>query len=96
MIQCKISGCRNLSTICNDCSRVVCTKNLPQTVEWISVKDQPPPAMRDVLFLAGDYVFSGWNESVQPEEDPSYCSHQDFDSDLITHWMPYPKSIGKS
>jgi hypothetical protein len=51
--------------------------------------------MKDVLFSAGTYVFSGWNESVQPEEDPSYCSREDFDSDEITHWMPYPKPQGK-
>ena len=91
MIQCKISGCRNLSTICNDCSRVVCTKKLPLSFEWISVGELAPPAMEDILLLAGDYIVKGWNECVQPEEDPSYCSYQDFDSDEVTHWMYLPK-----
>jgi len=91
MIPCKIRGCRNLQNVCKDCGRIVCTMTFQPPSDWICVKDQVPPAMKDVLLLAGNLVVKGWNESVQPEEDPSYCSYQDFDSDEITHWMPYPQ-----
>ncbi len=63
---------------------------------WIDVKKSPPPPMRTVLLCVKGEVVVGWNESVQPEEDPSYCSWECWPedsegSDGVTHWMPLPK-----
>lgn len=57
--------------------------------EWIDVTKEPPPPMTDVLLYGDGRVVMGWNESVYPAEDPSYCSYQDFDE--VTHWMPLPQ-----
>jgi hypothetical protein len=54
--------------------------------------------METVLVCMDGKTIIGWNESVQPEEDASYCTWRgDFDGKVIvhgeeiTHWMPLPK-----
>jgi hypothetical protein len=48
--------------------------------------------MKDVLLLSDGKIYMGWDECVQPEENPSYCSFDPkFDAELVTHWMPLPK-----
>jgi len=60
--------------------------------EWISVKDRPPPPMQTVILCIGGIVIPGWNESTQPEEDPSYCTWEgQFGIEDVTHWMPLPE-----
>lgn len=64
--------------------------------EWISVEDRPPPPMQTVILCYEGRSIVGWNESVQPEEDPSYCTWERCPWDLlgsegVTHWMPLPK-----
>jgi hypothetical protein len=43
-------------------------------INWIDVKNCPPPPMQDVLLAYAGGTVIGWNESTQPEEDPSYCT----------------------
>ena len=62
-------------------------------MNWINVKDEEAPPMRTVLLAVEGKVIAGWNESVQPEEDPSYCSweHEEkFGIEGVTHWMKFP------
>lgn len=66
-------------------------------MEWISVKDRIPPPMEDVILCVNnENVMPGWNESVQPEEDPSYvsilCKTVEWPDEgiYVTHWMPLP------
>jgi len=52
--------------------------------------------MTTVILCVGEHVMVGWNESVQPEEDPSYASWEYFPSNYpeevsVTHWMPLPQ-----
>ena len=67
--------------------------------EWISVKERHAPPMETVLLCVGNTVFAGWNESVQPNEEPSYCKYNEGDDngvgvcfgiEGVTHWMPLP------
>ena len=65
--------------------------------KWISLKNERPPSM--VILLLTIYrnglrdVAAGWDEAVQPEEDPSWCSCDPgidlFDYE-VTHWMNFP------
>ncbi len=91
MNECKIYGCRLLQTVCITCGRVVCTKTFPLVQEWISVKDQRLSPFQDVLLCADGKIVIGWDEACQPEEDPAYCSFQEFDPDKVTHFMHLPK-----
>lgn len=62
---------------------------------WFDAIKNPPPAMKDVLLVYEGRVITGWNESTQSEEDPSYCSCEINDcfigTEGVTHWMPIPK-----
>lgn len=62
--------------------------------DWIDVNLEKPPFMKDLVFaMSSGQVLSGWNESCEPEEDPSYCFHQhwlDVEGE-VTHFAPYPK-----
>lgn len=72
-------------------------------LEWIDVRNEVPPAMADVFFLiyipplrrndedSGYRVVIGWNESIYPEQAPSYCSYQDFDDEDLIGWMNFIK-----
>jgi hypothetical protein len=62
-------------------------------MKWISVEDRHAPPMRTVLLYINDKVLPGWNESTQPEEEPSYCTWEGevFGAEGVTHWMPLPK-----
>lgn len=67
-----------------------------RTSSWIDAVKTPPPAMQDVLLYADGEILLGWNESVQPEEDPSYCvalrdSRSCMSLENVTHWMQLPK-----
>ena len=65
-------------------------------IEWISIKFDRPPRMREVLLFSDNDIYIGWDECVQPEEDPSFVSYDhDFDSDCVTHWMYLPEKPGK-
>lgn len=62
---------------------------------WFDAKKTPAPPMETVLLCVDGKVLPGWNESVQPEEGPSYCSWEHWPESLIggegvTHWMPLP------
>lgn len=65
-------------------------------MKWkkIKSKEDAPPPMHDVLLYADGKILKGWNESVQPEEDPSYCSCEDglLTPEEVTHWMKLPKA----
>jgi hypothetical protein len=63
---------------------------------WIDAKKIPAPPMRTVILCYEGKAIVGWNESVQPEEDPSYCSWEPCPWTLlgdegVTHWMPLPE-----
>jgi hypothetical protein len=65
--------------------------------QWISVEDGAPPAMDTVLLCVHGEVIVGWNESTQPEEEPSYCSWEPWPESFIsgegvTHWMALPEA----
>ncbi len=57
--ECHITGCRNLQTTCVSCGRIVCTRCLPKSMEWISVKDLEPELYTFVLVFANN---QGTNE----------------------------------
>jgi Protein of unknown function (DUF551) len=63
--------------------------------EWIRTKDRIPPSMDTVILYVGGKVMVGWNEAVQPEEDPIYTSWEEWpestlDGEGVTHWMALP------
>ncbi len=64
--------------------------------EWISAKDRPSPSMETVWLYVDGHIVAGWNEAVQPEETPAYCTWEqgcyDLDMDHVTHWMAKPES----
>ncbi len=93
MTDCQKRGCRNLEWKCSDCGRIVSTALFLKPEEWISVKDRPSPPMQTVNLCINGKVLPGWNESVQPEEDPSYCTWEGegFGAEGVTHWMPLPE-----
>lgn len=64
---------------------------------WISTKIRPAPPMETVQLCVDGKVIVGWNESIQPEEDPSYCSWEGWPESCIsgegvTHWAPLLKA----
>ena len=91
MTECESRGCRNLAWKCADCGRTDATV-LTMYKQWISVDELVPPAMQTVLLCINGKVLPGWNESVQPEEDPSYCTWEGdpFGAEGVTHWMQLP------
>jgi hypothetical protein len=94
MNECEKRGCRNLEWKCGDCGRTRATAIMVYG-EWISVEDRPAPAMQTVILCYQGKSIVGWNESVQPEEDPAYCSWEPsfrlLENEDVTHWMPLPK-----
>ena len=63
---------------------------------WYDAKRNPPAPMQDVLLCIAGEVIMGWNESTQPEEEPSYCSWYPWpegyiNGEGVTYWMPLPK-----
>lgn len=94
MNDCQIRGCRKLEWVCKDCGRMVASADFPHAIEWISVKDRPAPAMETVLLCIDGKVVPGWNESVQPEESPSYCTWEGegFGAEGVTHWALLPET----
>jgi ribosomal protein L37AE/L43A len=63
---------------------------------WLDAKKIPAPPMETVLLCVSGKVIPGWNESTQPEEDPSYCSWETWpeshiSGEGVTHWMHLPK-----
>lgn len=97
MNDCQIRGCRKLEWICKDCGRVVASADFPKTLEWISVKEQPAPPFETVHLCVDGKVIVGWNESCQPEEDPAYCSWEQWPETFISgegvsHWAPLLKA----
>lgn len=103
--ECIIRGCRNLNTICEDCGRLVVSRILPPSIEWIPIKEKIPEEYLWVLVLAMN------NESSQPcpisfamlRDDEWYFLNEGFNnavvhgdswSDMmtsdITHWMALP------
>lgn len=76
---------------------MVASADFPKAIEWISVKDRPSPSMETVWLCVDGKVIVGWNEAVQPEESPAYCSWEHWPESYIsgegvTHWMPQPES----
>ena len=68
--------------------------------EWLDHYHSPPP-MQNILLSVGGKVISGWNESVQPEEEPSYCSYEPWpepyvSGEGVTHWRHMPKPPEKA
>jgi hypothetical protein len=67
---------------------------------WYEVDQRRPPSMRDILLYAEGEIHVGWDEAVQPEEEPSFCiSLRDSRSCMIlegvTHWTLLPKKPGE-
>lgn len=62
--------------------------------KWISIKESDAPPMKTVILCVLGEVIVGWNESVDPDEDPSYCSWQRWpggiSGDGVEYWMPLP------
>lgn len=60
---------------------------------WISVKNRCAPSMETVILFYEGRVTVGWNESTQPEEDPSYYAWElgMLENQGVTHWMPLPR-----
>ena len=92
MNKCQIKGCRSLEWKCADCGRTVSTAEILGDDAWMDVhEDGPPPPMCTVLLCIDGKVVPGWNESIQPEEDPSYCCWGYWPEpyargDGVTHW----------
>ena len=93
MNECEKRGCRNLEWKCGDCGRSRATAIMIYG-QWISVDERPAPPMHTVLLCINGKVLPGWNESTQPEEDPSYCTWEGegFGAEGVTHWMSLPKA----
>ena len=61
--------------------------------EWISVKVRHVPPMETVLLCINGKVLPGWNEAIQPDEDPCYCTWEDMDLHAkVTHWTELPEA----
>lgn len=65
-------------------------------MKWINVKQKVPPAMETVILCVDGEVIVGWNETLDREEDVSYCTWETWPEsqltgDGVTHWMPLPK-----
>jgi hypothetical protein len=61
-------------------------------MEWISVNDQIPEFMENVILANRDGdVFVGWSEDYSLNGMPHFSRWEDIDVEEITHWMPMPK-----
>lgn len=64
---------------------------------WLDIKEVPLPPFETVHLLVDGKVIVGWNESVEPEEIPAYCSWEQWPESFIsgegvTHWAPLLKA----
>lgn len=88
--ECHIRGCRNLETICKDCGRVVCTKELNDG--WISCKERlPVPGTYIILYhekigCCPGY-FAMFNEFYRFLFGNEYCEL----CKSVEKWMPLPQ-----
>lgn len=65
---------------------------------WYDVEKFPPPSMIDLLLCVEGKVILGWNESVQTNEEPSFCCWHEWPDqflygDGVSHWMHLPKPL---
>lgn len=105
MTDCQVRGCRNLATVCQDCGRTVCTKDLGD--QWVSVKDQMPSPYCFVLVCEASgrcghvspisiarWEGDVWNGIGEDEGETNGFYLNLFWSvswNEITHWMPLPE-----
>lgn len=67
---------------------------------WFDVSERPPIPMETVHLLVDGKVIIGWNEAVQDDEDPSYCSYESWPESClrgegVTKWAPLLKAPKK-
>jgi len=92
MTKCTEIGCRNMRTICEDCSRTVDTKTF-EVLGWISVKERLPEDAKDVLVYSKEFdrfCMAFYDRSMSIEGD--WINIQsDCIIPSVTHWIPLPQ-----
>lgn len=80
MSKCTQRGCRNLSTICEDCNRTVCTKTLEdpawREMQGVVPENHQPCEYQIVVTCRGWYEPNGDEPRFVP--DDRYAPHSEF------------------